>query len=130
MRNPSRRNFLLRAGTVIANVAAPALLSLESPLILADLITPAGGLAPARAALAGTVDSDSKKTVILKKKMRRLMVDAARVPETIEFYKRVVEFCAEWGFNTLQFSLESMSLARDLYWTCLAEDPSFAPAWA
>ena len=31
---------------------------------------------------------------------------------------------------TTQRSLESMYLARDLYWTCLAEDPSFAPAWA
>jgi len=31
---------------------------------------------------------------------------------------------------TAQRSLESMCLARDLYWTCLAEDPSFAPAWA
>jgi DNA-binding winged helix-turn-helix (wHTH) protein len=31
---------------------------------------------------------------------------------------------------TAQRSLESMNLARDLYWTCLAEDPSFAPAWA
>jgi hypothetical protein len=29
---------------------------------------------------------------------------------------------------TAQRSLESMNLARDLYWTCLAEDPSFAPA--
>lgn len=29
-----------------------------------------------------------------------------------------------------QRSLESMCLARDLYWTCLAEDPTFAPAWA
>jgi len=29
-----------------------------------------------------------------------------------------------------QRSVESMSLARDLYWTCLAEDPNFAPAWA
>jgi hypothetical protein len=37
--------------------------------------------------------------------MRGLMVDAARVPETIEYYKRVVEFCAEWGFDTLQFRL-------------------------
>lgn len=27
-------------------------------------------------------------------------------------------------------SLESMHLARELYWTCLSEDPSFAPAWA
>lgn len=31
---------------------------------------------------------------------------------------------------TTQRSLESMYLARDLYWTCLAEDPAFAPAWA
>jgi tetratricopeptide (TPR) repeat protein len=31
---------------------------------------------------------------------------------------------------TAQRSLESMYLARDLYWVCLAEDPSFAPAWA
>jgi len=31
---------------------------------------------------------------------------------------------------TVQRSLESVSLARDLYWTCLAEDPNFAPAWA
>jgi len=31
---------------------------------------------------------------------------------------------------TAQRSLESMQLARDLYWTCLAEDPGFAPAWA
>ncbi len=29
-----------------------------------------------------------------------------------------------------QRSLESMHLARDLYWCCLAEDPSFASAWA
>jgi DNA-binding winged helix-turn-helix (wHTH) protein len=31
---------------------------------------------------------------------------------------------------TAQRSLESMLVARDLYWVCLAEDPSFAPAWA
>jgi DNA-binding winged helix-turn-helix (wHTH) protein len=31
---------------------------------------------------------------------------------------------------TGQRSLRSMLVARDLYWTCLAEDPSFAPAWA
>jgi len=29
-----------------------------------------------------------------------------------------------------QRSLESMQLARDLYWICLAEEPGFAPAWA
>lgn len=31
---------------------------------------------------------------------------------------------------TVQRSLQSMYLARDLYWICLAEVPSFAPAWA
>ena len=31
---------------------------------------------------------------------------------------------------TVQRSVESMSLARELYWTCLADDPGFAPAWA
>jgi DNA-binding winged helix-turn-helix (wHTH) protein len=31
---------------------------------------------------------------------------------------------------TAQRSVESMTLARDLYWTCLAEDPNFAAAWA
>jgi DNA-binding winged helix-turn-helix (wHTH) protein len=31
---------------------------------------------------------------------------------------------------TGQRSVESMMLARDLYWTCLAEDPGFASAWA
>jgi DNA-binding winged helix-turn-helix (wHTH) protein len=31
---------------------------------------------------------------------------------------------------TAQRSLESMRVARDLYWTCLAENPNLAPAWA
>jgi DNA-binding winged helix-turn-helix (wHTH) protein/tetratricopeptide (TPR) repeat protein len=31
---------------------------------------------------------------------------------------------------TMQRSLESMLLARDLYWTCLAENSDFAAAWA
>jgi N-acetyl-beta-hexosaminidase len=33
------------------------------------------------------------------------MVDAARVPETIAYYKRVIEFCSDWELNTLQFRL-------------------------
>jgi DNA-binding winged helix-turn-helix (wHTH) protein len=31
---------------------------------------------------------------------------------------------------TIQRSLKSMTHARDLLWTCLAEDPAFASAWA
>jgi hypothetical protein len=37
--------------------------------------------------------------------MRGLMVDAARVPESMDYYRRVIEFCAEWELNTLQFRL-------------------------
>jgi hypothetical protein len=37
--------------------------------------------------------------------MRGLMVDAGRVPEFMEYYRRVIEFCAEWELNTLQFRL-------------------------
>jgi Glycosyl hydrolase family 20, catalytic domain len=37
--------------------------------------------------------------------MRGLMVDAGRVPEKLDYYHRVVDFCAEWGFNALQFRL-------------------------
>ena len=42
---------------------------------------------------------------------------------TYERFARAKELAA-------QRSLESMRLARDLYWTCLAEDPGFAPGWA
>jgi len=33
------------------------------------------------------------------------MVDAARVPEKLEYYRRLIDFCADWEFNTLQFRL-------------------------
>ncbi|HKF47942.1 MAG TPA: family 20 glycosylhydrolase [Terracidiphilus sp.] len=33
------------------------------------------------------------------------MVDAGRVPEKIDYYHRVIGFCADWGFNTLHFRL-------------------------
>jgi hypothetical protein len=36
-------------------------------------------------------------------KIRGLMLDAARLPEPIAYYKRVVDFCAEWQLNTIQF---------------------------
>lgn len=38
-------------------------------------------------------------------KMRGLMVDAARLPESPDYYRRVIEFCAEWELNTLQFRI-------------------------
>ncbi len=37
--------------------------------------------------------------------IRGLMVDAGRLPEKLDYYRRVIDFCAEWGCNTLQFRL-------------------------
>ena len=37
--------------------------------------------------------------------MRGLMVDAGRVPEKLDYYRRVINFCSEWGFNALHFRL-------------------------
>ena len=33
------------------------------------------------------------------------MVDAARVPEDLGYYRRVIDFCSDWELNTLQFRL-------------------------
>lgn len=38
-------------------------------------------------------------------KVRGVMVDAARVPENLSYYRRVIDFCSEWQLNTLQFRL-------------------------
>ena len=44
-------------------------------------------------------------------------------PDVYERFVRAKEL-------TVQRSLDSMARARELYWFCLAEDPTFAPAWA
>jgi hypothetical protein len=75
----TRREFLLQAGVVGAGIAA-------APSVFATQFT-------APVAPAG------------KKVIRGLMVDAARVPEPAAYYKRVIEFCADWELNTLQFRL-------------------------
>ena len=41
----------------------------------------------------------------MRGKMRGLMVDAARLPESLEYYRRVIDFCADWGLNTVHFRL-------------------------
>jgi len=37
--------------------------------------------------------------------IRGLMVDAGRVPESLDYYRRAIEFCRDWGLNTLHFRL-------------------------
>jgi len=40
-----------------------------------------------------------------EEKIRGLMVDAARVPESLAFYRRIIDFCSDWELNMLQFRL-------------------------
>jgi len=90
-------------GIILANAAGSPLLSAGASRINPDSTTPSGGPTSARLHSAGMKESDSRPAAV--RKMRGLMVDAGRVPETMDYYRRVIEFCAEWELNTLQFRL-------------------------
>ena len=53
----------------------------------------------------GSVALGPHRKASLHGKMRGLMVDAGRVPERLEYYRRVIDFCVDWELNTLQFRL-------------------------
>src|ERR1700678_3660498 len=107
MPNRSRREFLMGAGVTAASLAASPLLfaasrklgpesaALESEATLAN---------SSSSTLAGVNNPNPRKAQI-RGKMRGIMVDAGRVPESVEYYRRVIEFCAEWELNALQFRL-------------------------
>jgi len=80
----SRREFLLEAGITLAGIG-----TCSSPL------------QQAFAARPQSVPVD----VSPQSKMRGLMVDAGRVPESMDYYRRVIEFCADWQLNALHFRL-------------------------
>ena len=37
------------------------------------------------------------------RRLRGVMVDAARIPEPLAYYRRVIDFCSDWQLNTVQF---------------------------
>src|ERR1700735_4333729 len=79
MKNRNRREFLVEAGLTLTGVAAgPCLLGMGE-------------------SMPGT--SAGRET------MRGLMVDAGRVPESLDYYRRGVEFWADTGMNVLLFLL-------------------------
>ena len=84
MHNQNRRRFLRNAGATLIGVTALRRLNGESE--------------PDAAAQKST--SPARQT-----KIRGLMVDAARLSESPDYYRRVIEFCAEWELNTLQFRI-------------------------
>ena len=94
MRTKNRREFLLGAGITLSSVAAYPRFFGQASTIRANAKSTTGEL------LLGTGESAPAR-----KTMRGLMVDAGRVPESIDYYRRVIEFCADWELNTLHFRI-------------------------
>lgn len=88
MENRSRRKFLIGAGVTVAGITAGSRIFAEPCNITIDAMQQA---LPQKAANRSAI--------------RGLMVDAGRVPESVEYYKRVIEFCSDWELNALQFRL-------------------------
>lgn len=85
MGNRGRREFLFGAGVTVTSVAMGSRLFAET-------------------LLSGTSQPASRE-IANRGAMRGLMVDAGRVPESVDYYKRVIEFCSDWELNALQFRL-------------------------
>jgi hypothetical protein len=88
IQNKNRREFLLQSGAALSGVAV-------APRLLAEIAGVNRNFTERQS------DTTHEKPV----KMRGLMVDAGRVPESLEYYRRVIEFCADWELNTLHFRL-------------------------
>jgi len=89
-KHQTRRDFLLTGGIALSGLAASSRLLPQPPV---PSTGPRGSAAKSFPAPAGN------------QPLRGLMVDAGRVPESLEYYRRVIDFCADWEFNTLQFRL-------------------------
>ena len=89
MQHSSRRKFLQSASTaVIGLTALPRLNS-----------------ATRQGAVTQENASGATSTSTPRQQIRGLMIDAARLSESPDYYRRLIGFCAEWNINTIQFRL-------------------------
>jgi len=96
----NRRKFLREAGTAFTAAATFPNLLYGARLMPGSVNAALGRFRPESISqAAGGPESSTNQ------KMRGVMVDAARVPEPLEHYRRVVEFCADWQLNALQIRL-------------------------
>jgi hypothetical protein len=103
MGNKNRRQFLRAAGATLTNVAAfPRLLSAMPGY--GTKLAGDNGVSPGKSPSMDSEPQGSERAAG-QAKIRGLMVDAARVPESLDYYRRVIDFCSDWELNTLQFRL-------------------------
>jgi hypothetical protein len=108
MGNKNRREFLLGAGVTLGSAALGRPLFGETRTTNPDLMVPESNSnlasSPANTTLQGSVESATSIAAI-RGKLRGVMVDAGRVPESLEYYRRVVDFCVDWKLNALHFRI-------------------------
>lgn len=108
MRDRNRREFLIGAGFTIGGATLGSRLFAEIRTIDPNWMAPGSNSAPANSP-AGVPLTETSESAPLnaadRGKMRGLMVDAGRVPESLEYYRRMIDFCADWELNTLHFRL-------------------------
>jgi len=90
----NRREFLRYAGAALAGLKA-------FPLLPANA---SSGVSEWNGVVTGQ-ESAGAGAPAPAKRMRGLMIDAARLPESPDYYRHVIEFCAEWELNTVHFRL-------------------------
>jgi Glycosyl hydrolase family 20, catalytic domain len=62
-------------------------------------------LRTATVGLAGAGVRSAGDTLRGGRRLRGLMADAARLPERVSYYRRLIDFCRDWDLNTLLFRL-------------------------
>lgn len=88
-KNQTRRQFLLKSSAALSGLASFQFFSQAQGLNTHLLNSP----------------EDQAVTSQAGQPLRGLMVDAGRVPESLGYYRRVVDFCADWELNALQFRI-------------------------
>ena len=118
----NRREFLRGAGSALAGASGFPLLQNSMGVVASTASSP--GIAPELKPRAAPKPSPNSKRI------RGVMVDAARVPETLDYYRRVIEFCADWQLNTVHFRLaddQGTALRFNSVPGLFTHDHAFAP---
>lgn len=110
-RTATRRDFL--ASAVLGAAGSRFLTNGRKPTELLPFAKISGGLKAAENALPLNMEdragTDDKTTTAggrpVAERLYGLLIDAARVPESLSYYYRLIDFCTDWGMNTLVFTL-------------------------
>ena len=116
---PNRREFLKHTAGAASLAASMGKAVAMTPRSGRAVISPRGAVSASEAAAADA------------KPIYGLMADAARLPEKLEYYQRLIDFSADWGLNALQFRLtddQGSALRFESHPELLTHANAFSPA--